>query len=45
MTVPSVVPTTKPYRVLRSVPASPESLAGQGIRDILSHFVVLSVSR
>jgi hypothetical protein len=43
-TVPSFVPTTKPYRVRWSVAASRESLAGQGIYSNPSQLVTFRLS-
>jgi hypothetical protein len=43
-TVPSFVPTTKPYRVLRSANDYPQSFIGQGIRSTPSRLVVRCLS-
>jgi hypothetical protein len=43
-TVPSFVPTTKPYQVRRSVMQPSESLAGQGICSTWSQFIALRAS-
>lgn len=45
LTVPSFVPTTKPYQVRRSVMRLVESLDGQGIYSTWSQFIALRVSR